>query len=65
MAGEDTRSAAQSYDCDGRPFIPGVNCCECGRFVGRDGEIHVETFEMSNEIASLDGTCRRCLDAAA
>lgn len=47
----------------GADYVPGVPCCVCGRFVGRDGLIHVETFEMSNEIASLDGTCRRCLDA--
>jgi hypothetical protein len=45
-------------------FIPGVNCIDCGRFVGRDGHISIEHFEMSSEIASVDGTCRRCIDAA-
>ena len=48
-------------DVYGRPYLPGVNCCECGRFVGRDGCIEIETFEMSNTIASVDGTCARCL----
>lgn len=42
-------------------FVPGVNCDECGRFVGRDGSICIEYFEMSREIAGVDGTCRRCI----
>ena len=45
------------------PFFPGVPCYTCGRFVGRDGYFVVETFEMSSTIASLEGQCRRCLDA--
>jgi hypothetical protein len=44
-------------------FVPGVNCLDCGRFVGRDGYIGIEYFEMSNEVASVEGQCRRCLDA--
>jgi hypothetical protein len=43
------------------PYVPGVNCNACGRFVGRDGHIGVETFEMSSVVASVDGTCARCL----
>lgn len=45
-------------------YISGVNCIDCGRFVGRDGSISVEHFEMSSEISSVDGQCRRCIDAA-
>ncbi len=41
-------------------YIPGVNCVHCGRFVGRDGHISVEHFEMSTEVASVDGECGRC-----
>lgn len=43
------------------PFIPGINCYECGRFVGRDGHIGVGYFEMSNEVAYVEGECGRCL----
>lgn len=43
------------------PYYPGVNCLHCGRFVGRDGWFSVEHWEMSSEIASLDGECGRCL----
>lgn len=44
-------------------FWPGMPCLHCGKFVGRDGWFNVEHFEMSNEIASVDAECRRCLDA--
>lgn len=44
------------------PYTPGVHCIDCGRFEGRDGWIEVEFFEMSNEIASVAGQCRRCVD---
>jgi hypothetical protein len=43
------------------PYFPGIPCSPCGRFVGRDGSIEVEHREMSSEIASVDGTCARCL----
>jgi hypothetical protein len=43
--------------------VPGINCLDCGRFVGRDGHIFIEYFEMSGEGASVEGRCRRCLDA--
>lgn len=50
------------YTDDGlSEFWPGVNCIECGCFVGRDGQISIEHFEMSMEVASVDGTCARCL----
>jgi hypothetical protein len=44
------------------PFFPSTPCCECGRFVGRDGSFEVEHLEMSTVIASVDGTCARCLN---
>lgn len=43
------------------PYFPGVNCIHCGRFVGRDGAINIEYWEMSTVVASLDGECARCL----
>lgn len=43
------------------PYVPGVNCFECGRFVGRDGYIGFDHFEMSDQLASVEGQCRRCL----
>lgn len=52
-------------DDEERPFVPGINCLTCGRFVGRDGWIGIDYFEMSSEIASVEGECRRCLDAVA
>lgn len=57
-----TEDPGMAYD--GRPYIPGVNCADCGRFVGRDGVICVEYFEMSSTIASVDGTCARCLEGS-
>jgi hypothetical protein len=45
-------------------YWPGIPCYVCGKFVGRDGHVGVEHFEMSSEIASVEGICRRCIDAA-
>jgi hypothetical protein len=42
-------------------FTPGVNCITCGRFIGRDGALYYEYFEMSDELASLDGYCGPCI----
>jgi hypothetical protein len=44
-------------------YVPGVHCMTCGRFVGRDGWIEIETFEMSEIVASVEGECARCLQA--
>ena len=44
-----------------RWFWPAEQCCRCHKFVGKDGAFHVEHFEMSSEIASMDATCARCL----
>jgi hypothetical protein len=46
-------------------YVPGVNCFDCGRFVGRDGYIGIETFEMSSTVASVEGQCARCATAEA
>jgi hypothetical protein len=43
------------------PYLSGVPCWSCGKFVGRDGYIGVEHFEMSMEIASVEGQCVRCI----
>jgi hypothetical protein len=42
------------------PYVPGINCLKCGRFVGRDGWIGIDHFEMSSEIAYVEGECSRC-----
>jgi hypothetical protein len=46
------------------PYLLGVNCLHCGRFVGRDGWISVDYFEMSSEVASVEGQCGKCLREA-
>ena len=51
----------QLYDRDGREFIPGVNCVDCGRFVGTDGSTIFFKLEMRYEIAYVEGVCARCL----
>lgn len=43
------------------PYVPDVHCMTCGRFVGRDGWIGIEYYEMSTGIASIEGECARCL----
>jgi hypothetical protein len=43
-------------------YVPGINCLDCGRFVGRDGYIGIEHYEMSSQVASVEGQCRRCID---
>lgn len=43
-------------------YLPGINCITCGRFVGRDGYIHIAHYEMSSQVASVDGECRACID---
>ena len=52
-------------DGEGRPFVPGVNCWDCGRFVGRDGHIEIEYFELSTAVASVSGQCAECSAAEA
>lgn len=59
-----TKAQIMSGVCDdGNAYVPGVSCLRCGKFVGRDGYIGIEHFEMSNEIASVEGECARCLSA--
>lgn len=55
--------ASGLMDDEMTPFVPGINCYTCGRFVGRDGSIEIEHYEMSEIVASVEGECRRCLDA--
>lgn len=43
------------------PYFPGISCVKCGKFVGRDGHMDVEYWENSFEVASVDGTCLKCL----
>ena len=45
--------AKRALDNGYSPYWPGIPCCSCGKFVGRDGHIEVEYFEMSDEIASV------------
>lgn len=58
----DTMGTLVRGTCDdGQPYVPGVNCMTCGRFVGRDGWIGIECFETSFEVASVEGECARCM----
>lgn len=43
------------------PYVPGVNCVDCGKFVGRDGCIEIAHREMSGAVASVEGTCGACM----
>ena len=61
MSGDYETNIASGVCEDDRPFVPGINCMECGRFVGRDGAIEITHFEMSSEVASVEGTCGRCI----
>lgn len=47
------------------PYVPGVNCIGCGKFVGRDGWIGVGHCEMSSQIAYVEGECARCVRRSA
>ena len=62
MSGETVRQIIRGTCSDGISwYVPGVNCMTCGRFVGRDGDISIGTFEMSETVAWVEGECRRCL----
>lgn len=62
MSAETVQEISSGLMDDGEhPYVPGVNCVGCGQFVGRDGWIDVEHFEMSPVVASVSGTCGRCL----
>lgn len=62
----ETRADIARGVCDDgeTAYVPGVNCGECGRFVGRDGHILIGTFEMSEIVAYVEGECARCLRLA-
>lgn len=57
-----TASGNGMMTCGLREYHPGINCWDCGRFVGRDGHIEIEHAEMSSSILSIGGQCRRCAD---
>jgi len=63
MSRGETRHDIVRGVCDdtGMPYVPGVNCINCGKFVGRNGYIEIDYFEMSNEVASVSGECAHCL----
>lgn len=64
MITETVQQIARGYMDDGEHYyVPRINCWSCGRFVGRDGWIEFETFEMSWTLASVAGQCGRCLKA--
>lgn len=63
MGWPDIAELQSGYTDRGLPFVSGINCSDCGRFVGRDGSIVVEHFEMSSTVASVEGTCAKCLAA--
>ncbi|MCW2922132.1 MAG: hypothetical protein JWL76_2006 [Thermoleophilia bacterium] len=44
-------------------YWAGINCYTCGKFVGRDGYISIGHFEMSSEVAYVEGECRKCMEA--
>jgi hypothetical protein len=60
----ETAASIASGICDDgmTPYVSGVNCIDCGRFVGRDGSIEIDFEEMSSTVASVEGTCRCCID---
>jgi hypothetical protein len=66
MIENETVSEIERGWCDDElhRYVPGINCCVCGQFVGRDGNIEIETFELSLTVASIDGTCAQCMESA-
>jgi len=59
--GTQSDVAEAAVDVGGGP--ENLNCCECGKPVGKDGSVTVETFEMSNEVSGCDALCGACLRA--
>ena len=49
------RSAKQRYI--------GINCDQCGRFVGQDGYISTDVFELTGETIIDYALCRKCKEA--
>jgi hypothetical protein len=60
---DQTTSQIAAGLCDDgeTPYVPGVNCMGCGKFVGRDGRIEIAHREMSGAVASVEGTCGACM----
>lgn len=59
--GWDLRDAPLRLADGHTPYIPGVPCVDCGRFVGSDGAYSYETPDMTLDQVGLEGTCGRCL----
>jgi hypothetical protein len=61
VMGETRAQIVRGY-CDDHEteYVPGVNCLDCGKFVGRDGHIEIATFESSSVVAYVEGTCGKC-----
>jgi len=45
-----------------RPYISGMNCCKCGRFIGKDGNCDIGYDEYMGGYEIGYPTCRKCLD---
>lgn len=56
-----TAQIMSGYTTSGMPYVSGVPCLACGKFVGRDGYIGIDTFEMSETVCGVEGECARCL----
>lgn len=52
---------ARSVDDHGRPFVPGINCRECGKFVGRDG--NCDLIECGDGYRTGYPLCATCIEA--
>jgi hypothetical protein len=48
-------------DAHGRPFAPGINCRECGKFVGRDG--NCDLIEHGDGYRTGYPLCAKCIEA--
>ncbi|MDD4972320.1 MAG: hypothetical protein PHT07_23065 [Paludibacter sp.] len=55
------RDIGRGKDNHGRPYIPGMNCDECGRFVGKDGDCDISYDFDSDGYEIGYPTCAKCL----
>lgn len=61
MSYEIQEQITRGYTDGGWDYVPGINCWDCGRFVGRDGWIEIERREMSDTVAAVAGQCGLCM----
>jgi homoaconitase/3-isopropylmalate dehydratase large subunit len=57
------RDMRPSKDNHGRMYIPGVNCCVCGRFIGKDGNVDVSYDWWTDGYELGYPTCGKCIAA--